>query len=1247
MRPRLSLTNQPQTTTKRIVAYCGFVSLSFLATVWFGLHQRLQAPKNILPDHQVHAAPTKIQPKLVASYGKLPLSFEANHGQTDARVRFLARGGGYTIFLTDDEPVLTLRKSQPGMSRFGKFGFPGRLELFGPVDPRASRWPSLGDDLKSPSLIPDLSQMVPEPNAGKGGGARGPESQPPQVMRMRLVGGNAKGRVVGLDELPGRSNYFIGNDPKKWRTNVPTYARVKYQGVYPGVDLVYYGNQGGQLEFDFVVAPGADPNQIKLSFAGADGIRVDAASGDLVLNVGDDEVRIHKPAVYQPAVTAKSSSPSSSVAPSSGDDARHSLLVTRHSSFVLASNHQVVFRVAGYDRRRALVIDPILSYSTFLGGSNRDFATGIAVDSSGSAYVTGWTSSADFPTVNPIQTGGGVFVSKLNPDGSALVYSTYLGGGNDQKTAIAVDAAGNAYVTGSPASADFPVTPGAFQTISSGGAPAFVSKLNADGSALVYSTYLGGSGQEIATGIALDSSGNAYVTGSTYSADFPTVNPIQTGEGFFVSKLNAAGSALLYSTTLGGFSALHAPEGGPSGSANGIAVDTSGNAYVTGFTYSTDFPVTPGAFQTTVGPPCGYVGGPIHCAHVVVFKLNAAGSALVYSTYLRGSGYDYGYGIAVDSSRHAYVTGVTQSSNFPTVNPIQAACPGCQFSGGSVFVTKLNAAGSGLVYSTYLGGSDYDRGSGIAVDSSGDAYITGFTGSTDFPTVNAIQPTCDGLLSNQAAFVTELNADGSALLYSTYLGCSNYVLYYSAGALGSGIAVDSSGNAYVTGTTGAPDFLVANPLQATIHGLANAFVARISSSALGPWVILSSLSLPFGSQNVNTTSPALTETVRNGGTADLAISSTTIEGTDVGDFAISADSCTGATVPAGGACTVNVTFTPSANGTRSASLNFTNNASNSPQTVNLTGAGGATAPVASVSPSSLAFGGQPVVYMAASLPVTVSNTGNAPLIITNIMTSPDFPALAGGIFRETDDCRNGVAAGGACTITVSFSPRSAGPVTGTLTIIDNSNGVEGRVQTVALSGTGQDFTLTIASGSSDSATVVRGQSATFTLTLAGQEGFNKSVTFTCVGVPDGTPCTVSPNPVTVGSSPTNVTVTVTTIAPSASAPRFGPLPPVPPLSPGLRVVLMLALALAAMAWAAGRRNPRGLSRRQSAMVPLASGLLLALALAGCGGGGGGGGGGGPHDSGTPAGTYTLNVQGTSVSGPSALSHYVTLTLTVS
>jgi hypothetical protein len=997
---------------------------------WFGLFQKIQAAENTLPKHQVSAAPTKTQPQLVASYGKLPLSFEANQGQTDARVRFLARGSGYTIFLTDDEAVLTLKKSsvvsgqssvaptgtRHGMSRWGERGIPGRLGPFGPFGPRAGRWPSLADQMRSlwPSLLPDHSQMLPDPNAGKEA-ETGIESQ--QVMRMRLVGGNAQGRVVGLDELPGRSNYFIGNDPKKWRTNVPSYARVKYEGVYPGVDLVYYGNQR-QLEYDFVVAPGADPNQIKLSFAGADGMRVDAASGDLVMKVGNDEVRFHKPAVSQPVVAAVSSPPSKPVAALSERRRRSETAATAEldGAFVLASNNQVAFRVAGYDPQRALVIDPVLVYSTYLGGSGYDSGTAIAVDAAGSAYVTGFTSSTDFPTANALQAtyGGGtwdVYVTKLNPTGSALVYSTYLGGSNSDVGAdIAVDSFGNAYVTGYTQSTDFP-TVNALQPTNHGGWDAFVARLNAAGSALVYSTYLGGSSEDVGNGIAVDSFGNAYVTGQTWSTDFPTANPLQatnkaTGVGggnVFVAELNSTGSALAYSTYLGG----SMNDGGL-----GIAVDAAGNAYLTGATSSTDFP-TVNPLQATNRDDY----------NAFVAKLNAAGSALVYSTYLGGSGNGYtnGWRIAVDSSGNAYVTGYTQSTDFPTVNALQPT----NYGGWDAFVAKLNAAGSALVYSTYLGGSGYDSSYGIAVDAAGNAYVVGITNSPDFPTVNPFQATCGGCNASTGiydAFVAELNAAGSALVYSTYLGGS------SNESVG-GIAVDAAGNAYVMGVTDSTDFPTVNPLQATNHGSYDAFVAKISPGG-APAVNLTLPSFTFGPQQLGTTSAAQAETVTNTGTANLTISTVTIGGTNAGDFATSADTCTGATLTPNGTCAVSVTFTPSAMGSRSASLNFTDNAAGSPQSITLAGTGIAAATTTAVSAPAITYGGvAPVTVSVTSEQGTVA--GNVSLSVDN--GSPLTQPLSGGsaIFSISG------LGGGSHSLSASYAAQGAflaSSATGTLQV---------------------------------------------------------------------------------------------------------------------------------------------------------------------------------------------------------------------
>jgi hypothetical protein len=463
------------------------------------------------------------------------------------------------------------------------------------------------------------------------------------------------------------------------------------------------------------------------------------------------------------------------------------------------------------------VIDPVmsLSYSTYLGGGNSSTqATGIAVDSSGDAYVTGWTQSVKFPTTSgAFKTSGafiktenyGVFVTKFNAAGSALVYSTFLGGGFS--SGIAVDSAGNAYVTGSTSATDFPTKNPLQATYGGGaatgggayGADAFVTELNATGSKLVYSTYLGGNAQDYATGIAVDGSGDAYVTGSSYSTNFPTtpgsLQPVlsQGGPQAFVAALNSTGSALIYSTFLGGMSSTYG---------NGVAVDGSHNAYVTGVSYN-NFPTTPGAFLT------GSEGG------AFVAKLNATGSALVYAVQLSGSGSsspDKGYRITVDGSGNAYVMGLTSSSDFPTTPSGYQTT----FARGSdsAFVTELNAAGTALVYSTFLSGgldgaarfSNTPLG-GIAVDTHGNIYVTGVTGSTTFPTKNALQPAFGGGYSD--AFVAEINPSqvgAASLVYSTYLGGSDQ-------DEGNGIAVDTSGNAYATGFTYSLNFPTKNAYQ--------------------------------------------------------------------------------------------------------------------------------------------------------------------------------------------------------------------------------------------------------------------------------------------------------------------------------------------------------------------------------------------------------------------------------------------------
>jgi hypothetical protein len=431
----------------------------------------------------------KTQGKSLESYGKLPLSFEANQGQTDSRVKFLSRGNGYTLFLTGDEAVFLVRGKASDVAS------PGSRQMPATIVPRASA-----------------------------------------VLRMKLVKSNPAVKVTGADELPGKSNYFIGDDPKKWCTNVPEYARIRYEGIYSGIDLVYYGHQR-QLEYDFVVAPGADPHRIQFDVRGAKRISRDDTGG-LVLQVGGVELRWVKPIVYQEKNGTRQE-------------------IAAH--YVFRHKNRVGFMVADYDLRRPLFIDPLV-YSTYVGGSGNDEGIGIAVDGAGNAYVTGQTTSTNFPTMNPLQpaNGGGVdaFVAEINPTGSSLVYSTYLGGsGQDQAQGIVVDSSGDAYVTGFTTSTNFP-TMNPLQPSNAGGGDAFVAELNPTGSALIYSTYLGGSGSDGGIGIAVDSLGDAYLTGQTYSTNFPTMNPLQPsnagGSDAFVAELNPTGSAFVYSTYLGG-----------------------------------------------------------------------------------------------------------------------------------------------------------------------------------------------------------------------------------------------------------------------------------------------------------------------------------------------------------------------------------------------------------------------------------------------------------------------------------------------------------------------------------------------------------------------------------------------------------------------------------------------------------------------------------------------------------------------
>ena len=703
-----------------------------------------------------------------AAYGALPLSFELNQGQTHQRVKFLARSGGYVLFLTATEAVMAL--DNPATHGKGKENRDARHR---------------NNDF-------DSSEKRARP--------------PRSIVRLKLEGANPAPQIEGLEQLTTRSNYFAGADPAAWHTDIPSYASVRYAQVYPGIDMIYYGDQR-RLEYDFVVAPGSNPDSIQIAFAGVQGFEI-TRMGDLLLHTAIGDIRQSKPVAYQEA-----------------NGVREQISV----DYVPNGLDRVGFQLGAYDPARPLIIDPVLVFSTYLGGSGFDQGYAIAVDSLDNSYVTGQTAAIDFPTTaGAFQTnygGGDAFVAKLNPSGTALVYSTYLNGASSN--GIAVDSAGNAYVTGETGASSFPTTAGSFQTARMG-YDTFVTKLNPAGSALVYSARFGGNLDDFGRGIALDAAGNAYITGWTVCRStictFPTVNAFQPdfaggNNDAFVTKINSSGSFLVYSTYLGGGKVINGTEDW----GEAIAVDAAGSAYVTGYTYAPDFPVTGGAFDTTRAGLDAFVT-----------KFTPDGKSLVYSTFLGGAGREQGQGIAVDVNGNAYVTGLTESFDNPFTSAYEGfpVTPGAFQLKGSydAFVSKFNPQGSALVYSTYLGGSaGVDRGWAIALDDASNACVTGDTESSNFPVSNAIQATYGG--GSRDAFVTKLNAMGSGLLYSTFLG----------GSLtdeGRGIAVNGSSDVYVTGDTSSANFPTANPVQTSNGGgLENhddAFVAKVGDVAPTP-----------------------------------------------------------------------------------------------------------------------------------------------------------------------------------------------------------------------------------------------------------------------------------------------------------------------------------------------------------------------------------------------------------------------------